>query len=227
MKKVLAICLTVIMIVSMSVVAFAGPGKFVISPSLNPIPEILDFLAKDEGCTAKIVITPYIDRDTLPAELLALIEKAYAEIAGSTDLTLLNADLAALAAEKEIDGTKLAVSDLFDIYLTDCDNNHELHKGFVVKLSADTLENFVALLHMNHNGEWELVSGAKVINNGEALEFSVDSFSPFAIVVDTTNENAGTSDNTMTYVYVTLMAASAAGLIIVLLLGRKKQKSSN
>ena len=80
---------------------------------------------------------------------------------------------------------------------------------------------------MNHNGEWELVSGAKVINNGEALEFSVDSFSPFAIVVDTTNENAGTSDNTMTYVYVTLMAASAAGLIIVLLLGRKKQKSSN
>ena len=226
MKKVLAICLTVIMIVSMSVTAFAEPGKFLKSPSLNPIPEILEFLAKDDSCTAKLFITPYIDRDTLPDALRTLLEKAYADIVNSSDLTELNAAFAALAAENEIDGTKLAVSDLFDLHLTGCDY-HEGHKDFDVVLKAETLKNFVALLHMNQNGEWELVTDAKVTNNGEHLEFSVESFSPFAIVVDTTNDNAGTSDNTMTYVYATLMAVSAAGLVVVLLLGRKKQKSSN
>lgn len=226
MKKVLAICLTVIMIVSMSVVAFASLGGFVISPSLNPAPIVIDFLAKDEDCTADIVITPYIDINLLPETLREMMKKAYADISGSIDLTALNAELKAFAAEKGIDGTKLAVSDLFDLHLTGCDY-HEGHTDFDVILKAETLENFVALLHMNHNGEWELVPDAKVTNNDEHLEFSVESFSPFAIVVDTTNENAGTSDNTMTYVYVTLMAVSAAGLIIVLLLGRRKQSSSN
>ena len=226
MKKVLAICLMVILVISMGVTAFAEPGSFLNSPSLNPSPIIIEFLANSDECTATLIITPYSDRHLLSDALRDLIEKAYADIAGSIDLTTLNAELKALAAEKEIDGTKLAVSDLFDLHVTGCDY-HEGHTDFDVILKADTLKNFVGLLHMNKNGEWELVADAKVTNNGEHLEFSVEAFSPFAIVVDTSNEAPPTSDNTMTYIYVAMMVVSAAAIVVLFLIQRRKQKSSN
>lgn len=226
MKKVLAICLMMVMVVSMSVTAFAAPGGFVSSPSGNPAPTVEKFDPENDGCTAKLVITPYAERNTLPDDLKALIEKAYASIAESDDLTKLNSDLASLVASKGIAADKLAVSDLFDARITDCDV-HEGHMNFDITLKADTLKKFVGLLHMNKNGEWELVTDAKVTNTGEHLEFSIDSFSPFAIVVDTTVEGGDapqTGDNSMIHIYVILMAVSALALVVILI-KNKKQRS--
>ena len=224
MKKVLAICLAVVMAVGMSFSAFAAPGSFLKSPSKNPAPTIQSFFPR-AGCEARLVITPYINRSTLPEDLKVLIEHAYSTIAGTNDLTTLNAALAALAAEMGIDTTDLAVSDLFDIHVEGC-NSHDTHKGHEIVLGADTLDRFVGLLHMNKDGVWEFVSGAEVINDGKSLSFTVDTFSPFAIVVDTSSssDEPGTGDNSMILLYSLVMVASAT-VIIVLAAKSKKQKA--
>ena len=224
MKKVLAICLAVVMAVGMSFSAFAAPGSFLKSPSKNPAPTIQGFVPH-AGCEARLVITPYINRSTLPEDLKVLIEYAYSTIAGTNNLTTLNAALAALAAEKGIDPTDLAVSDLFDIHVEGC-NLHDGHIGHDIIIGADTLDRFVGLLHMNKDGVWEFVSGAEVINDGKSLSFTVDTFSPCAIVVDTSSssDEPGTGDNSMILLYSLVMVASAT-VIIVLAAKSKKQKA--
>ena len=226
MKKVLAICLMIVMVVSMSVTSCAAPGGFVSSPSGNPAPTVVDFDPSNDNCTGWLVITPYGDREDLSDVLRSLLEKAYKDVVNSDDLTKLNAELAKIAADKNIEGQNLAVSDLFDIHVTGCDF-HDGHFGFDITLDADKLSSFVGLLHMNKNGEWELVADAKVVNNNEHLQFSVDSLSPFAIVVDTTIDGGDvpqTGDNSMIYVYVILMAVSALSLVVIVL-KNKKQRS--
>lgn len=219
MKKIFSFLLSVALVASMSVTALAA-GGFVSSPTGKPAPEVESFEPSDDDCTAEIVVTPYGDRDELSADLLALLEKAYGEILGADDLTKLNTDLAALAKKLGVDAKDLAVSDLFDIHLTNCDN-HDEHTGFDIVLSADTFKNFVGLLHMNKDGEWELVKDAKVINDGEHLSFSVDSFSPFAVVVDTTGGQTG--DNGMIFVYALIMVASASALVFVIARAKKQK----
>lgn len=222
MKKVLAICLVMMMMAVMSITAFAAPNGFVSSPSANATPEIIEFKAADDDCTAKLVIIPHAEKDELPETLRKMFDKAYNEIVSAKDLTTLNAGLADLAKELDVAGSDLAVSDLFDIHVTGCDN-HEGHTDFDVTFAADTLSHFVALLHMNANGEWEIVKDAKVTNNGEHLQFSVDSFSPFAIVVDAGSQTPQTGDNSPIYVYAAIMAAAAIALVVILVKSKKKE----
>lgn len=226
MKKVLVICLMMVMVVSMSVTAFAAPGGFVSSPSGNPAPTVVDFDPNDDDCPGWLVVTPYGDRHKLSDALRAMLEKAYNSIVNSDDLTKLNAELAKIAADKNIVGTDLAVSDLFDIHVTGCDY-HDEHVGFDITLDADTLSHFVGLLHMNKDGVWELVTNAEVVNDGEHLKFSVDSFSPFAIVVDTssgTPDAPQTGDNSMIHIYAIIMVVSALAVIVIV---RVRSRESN
>ncbi len=226
MKKVLAFCMMILMIFSMSISAVAAPGGFMSSPSGKPAPGIESFDPENEDCTGQLVITPYSGRGELSEFLQGLLEKAYTMIANSTDLTKLNADFAKLVARLNLNNSQLAVSDLFDIHVEGCDV-HEGHLNFDVVLSADTLNKFVALLHMNHNGEWELVSDAKVTNNGTHLEFSTEELSPFAIVVRTdagTPDTPQTGDNSLIHLYAVIMVISAI-LTAVIAVKLKKQKS--
>lgn len=225
MKKVLAICLMMVMVLSMSVNVFASLGGFVSSPSGNPAPTVVGFEPSDDDCTGRLVVTSHGDRHDLSDALRAMFEKAYNSIVNSDDLTKLNAELAKIAADKNIAGADLAVSDLFDLHVTGCDY-HDEHVEFDITLDADTLSYFVGLLHMNKDGVWELVADAEVVNNGEHLKFSVDSFSPFAIVVDTssgTPDAPQPGDNSMIYVYATI-AAVAAIAVVVSVVKSKKQR---
>ena len=225
MKKVLAICLMMVMVLSMSVNVFAASGGFVSSPSGNPAPTVVSFKPSDDDCTAQLVVTPYGDKHDLSDALRAMLEKAYNSIVNSDDLTKLNAELAKIAADKNIVGTDLAVSDLFDIHVTGCDY-HDEHVDFDITLDVDTLSHFVGLLHMNKDGVWELVTDAEVINNGEHLKFSVDSFSPFAIVVDTssvTPDSPQTGDNSMIHIYAIVMAVSALAIVVITVKSRKQK----
>lgn len=227
MKKLLTIGLILVMLASMTLMVFADPGSFVTSPSGRPGPEIITFQPRDTECTAELVITPFGERIELSPVLRALLEKAYNDVATSEDLTKLNAELAAVAAAMGIDGTMLKVSELFDIHVTGCDY-HEDHLEFDITLSADSLRNFVGLLHMNLDSEWELVSNAEVTHNGEHLHFTMDAFSPFAIVVDTTNGTGSgsvpdTGDHSMVTLYAALMGISAVALVVVLVKGKKQE----
>lgn len=222
MKKAFSIILAMVLTLVLSASVCAAPGRFVNSPSNNSVPKIISFEKHNSECTAELIITPYAERATLPAELKTLIEKAYSDIASSQDLTTLNQDLADLAASQKIAGTDLQVSDLFDIRYEGCEDHDETHT-FTIVLGADTLHRFVGLLHMNLNGEWELIENAKVINNGEALSFTVSNFSPFAIVVDT-SDIEGDSPQTGVKniaIYGSLMLVSALAIVVLVVKGKK------
>lgn len=213
MKKVLVLCLTAIMIASMCVCAFADTGLFVKSPSVNKAPALESFEALSEDCEAKVVITAYADRATLSQAKKDALEDIYEAVAaGKTDAL---ADVfAKLAADKKVDAKKLAISDLFDISNTDCDGHNE-HKGFSIKLNAETLKNFVGLVHYK-DGKWEVVADAKVVD-GDTLTFSVDSLSPFAIVVDSGKLPSDTGDNSNIALWVMVLSASALAVVLVAL----------
>lgn len=213
MKKVLAICLMMVFMVCMS--ASVSAAGFVSSPSSSTAPVLVSFEALDDDCSATLVLTPYGDKSKLSADALAEIEAAYASITGASDLAKLNADLAKLAGGKD-----LAVANLFDLSVADC-TAHDSHGGFRIVLDVEALNRFVGLLHME-NGAWELVD-AKIINSGKQLEFTVDSLSPFAIVMDAdANGNSpSTGDNTMTYVYAVIMAGCALSVAVITAKGKK------
>lgn len=216
MKKVFVVILSVMMIASLSLTSFAA--SFVSSPSGNPAPTLVSFEFESKDCDADLVITPYSKRDTLAAAGKTAIEAAYNEVKSADNVAALNADLAALAKSKDIGAKNLAVSDLFDVSYTGC-NDHGTHGKVTIKLKAETLENFVGLLHYN-NGKWELVSNAKA--EGDTLTFSVDSLSPFAIVVDANRDSTATDDNSGIYLLIAVAALSLAAAVIFFMKSRKE-----
>lgn len=217
MKKVLVFCLALVMLLSVSVTAFAA-GSFIESPSNNKAPEIVDSENESEDCTAKLVVTPYSERDKLDDEQRKNIEKAYEIISTTDDLTKLNDELEKIAKEKEIDGKDLAVSDLFNIGFTGCDD-HDNHGDFKVKLNSETLDNFVALLGFDGNN-WRVYKDVKVEKDG--IVFLTDVPENFAIVVNTgAGSPPPTGDNSKIYLWIMIAAGSA--LAVVLLSLNKKR----
>ncbi len=222
MKKVLSICIAVVLAVSVSLTAMAAPGGFISSPSGNLAPELVEFSSESEECTATLVITAYSDRETLPEKALEKIEKAYKDITENVDLSKLCADISALAKEKNVPVARLAVSDLFDISYYDCDD-HEGHGHFDITLKPESLEHFVCLLHLKGD-EWEIVKDAKA--EGEHLVFDVEELSPFAIVVDAGEDYVNppqTGDNSHITLYVIIMIACTLALVVLLGKNRKKK----
>jgi len=223
MKKVVAIVLAVIMVASLSLIVFAGPGSFVKSPSLNGAPELMDGSRLPEGCDGYLLVTPYAKRKTLPEETKKMLESAYDQIVATKDLTTLSTELAKLAQSLNIPGEQLAVSDLFDVSVFGC-TKHEYHFNYYIRLKADTFKNFVGLMHLNGD-TWELVKDAKLEENGKVLTFTAKNLSPFAVVVDTdpTTDPTPTGDNTQMILYVFIMAASAVAIVV--LWGKSKKYS--
>ena len=224
MKKAFAMVLVMVLALTMSVSVFAAPGRFVNSPSGNAAPVLISFERHNEDCTAELIITPYSERYTLPEALLDLIQRAYNEIVASKDLTTLHKDLADLAAAKKIKGVDLKVSDLFDVRYEGCETHDESHT-FTIVLGANTLNRFVGLMRLKPNGEWELIKNAQIVDGGKALRFTISEMSTLAIVVDTSvidGNSPDTGDNSHTWVYLVLMLASAAAIVLLSVLGKKK-----
>lgn len=220
MKKVLAICLTLIMLIGISVPAFAE-GGFVSSPSGNQAPELIKGENESEGCEATVVITAYGDKHELSDETRKKLEEAYGIILSTEDLSKLTEDVKAAAEEAGVDVADLAVSDLFDISSTDC-SAHADHGHFDIAIKHEYLDNFVCLLHY-YNGEWRVVKDAKVTQNGEHLEFTEDEFSPFAIVVDAGAESPETGILDNIWIYIIIMVVSGVALYIIWRKTRKQQ----
>ncbi len=211
MKKVLVLCLTAVMIASMCVCAFADTGLFVKSPSVNKAPTLEKFEALSDDCVAKVVVTAYADRATLSADKKDALEDIYEAVAaGKTDA--LKDVFAKLSADKKVDAKNLAIADLFDISSIGC-TDHAAHNGFSIELSVDTAKNFVGLLHCK-DGKWEVVD-AKL--SGTTLSFTVDSLSPFAIVVDSSKLPSDTGDNSSIALWVMVLSASALAVVLVAL----------
>ncbi len=219
MKKIVSLVLAVLMIATLGLTVFAEDGGFVESPSGNRAPRIISFRPGSDKCTGELVVTAYAERYALEAEDLKAIEAAYDEIKFSADLTKLTDELADLAKEQNIPSRLLAVSDLFDAHLTGCPE--ENHGSITISLEADTLENFVGLLHRN-NGTWELIENATV--EGKVLTFTVETLSPFAIVVGTEEVGGGpaqTGDDSNLMLW-TMLALVSCGAVITLSIKSRK-----
>lgn len=223
MKKFITVCLMLALLVSMSVSVFAENGGFLVSISRNQAPVLVGAENESDDCVAQLLITAYADRAELPDEIRTKLEEAYKIIVENPDLSALNAELKETAEALGVNVTDFAVSDMFDISLTDC-NGHEDHGHFDITLKPEFLENFVCLLHY-YNGEWRVVKDAKVTGNGEHLEFTEDEFSPFAIVVNTaedTPDSPTTFDVSTVFAVVAVLSASA---IVVLAFAYKKRRA--
>ena len=210
MKKLLVLFTAIVMVLTMSFTAFAAPGAFVSSPSGNQGPTLVSGSNSDPDCGGKVVITPYSKRDTLDDEARKQIEDTYKDILGTDDLSKIIDALKDIAKQNNVSTKDLSVSDLFDISFSNCDD-HDGHGNFDITLSAETLKNFVALARRNGD-KWELVPGAKV--NGDHLMFSSDVEGAYAIIVNTADVPK-TGDESQAWIYIVLMLASVAGLVIV------------
>lgn len=226
MKKILAVCLALIMVVSAGVFAYAK-GGFIASPSGNSAPIIIEVTYDDIlSCKPKVVVTAYSDRGTLDDDKEEDMNEAYDEIASNKDLTILWPFLKEVAISKSLNPFYFAVSDLFDIsaYHT---LPHDYCGRITVRLSSETLSRFVALVHRTASGEWELIPNVILDVAEETITFSINDLSPFAIVVDTSAEDVPDTGNPLlTYIPAAIMVVSGAALLGVLVsLKRKKQEA--
>lgn len=213
MKKFLMLCMVFLMLVSLCIPAAAAVGGFVSSPSANQAPELIG--AENKKCDAEIIITAYANRDQLSDDKRQALEAAYAEIVGTEDLSTLNNKIKKMAKKNGVDVSELAVSDLFDISMTEC-ADHGKHGKFDITLNAETLENFVCLIHY-YEGEWTMVKKAEITKE-DYLKFSQDTFSPFAIVTYTGEQNIQKDDNAL---LVGIIVASSATAGVGIYLGVK------
>ena len=223
MKKIATIALIVTMVLSMTMAVIAAPGAFQESPSKNQAPVLVDFNSNSEDCSAQVVVTAYADRSTLPAENLEKIQEAYKIILESNVTGALDPVLKPFADSLGINISDLAVSDLFDVRTVGCDV-HDNHGPFHVTLKSDTLKNFVCLLHF-YDDEIRVVKDAKVVHNGECIEFTEDEFSPFAIVVNTVAQEPSTPPTNDGYMIFAAVALVSALLLLVLVIKQKKNRA--
>lgn len=161
----------------------ASAQGFVFSPSDDYTPEIKDYINADEKCTATLTATGYAQRDRLDEAKKQELEYAYATLTATSDITTLNADFATLVTEKGLTGATVAVSDFFDVSCYNCDD-HDAHGEFIVEMECENAATFVGLLHYT-SGAWELIKSPAVNVEEKTVTFTVEDFSPFAIVVDT------------------------------------------
>lgn len=226
MKKVLAIILALVVVVcaGFTIAAFAAPGGFVSSPSGNEGPEKEEVSYSEGSCQPEIIVTPYKDRETLSEDKKDDMNKAYEEIAADEDLTNLCPELENTAAAKNISSERLAVSDLFDVSAYHKNNDHERCGTTTITLKAETIKRFVALLHRNHNGMWEVVEDVVVDDVNNTITFSSDDFSPYAIVVEKSTESAPDTGSSL-IIPAVVMVVSAISLAGVLISLKKKQRA--
>ncbi len=212
MKKVSVVFMALVIMALCSFSAFAAPNNFISSPSENQAPVIVEAENEDGECTAVVTITPYSKRQNLSSNSKSNMEKAYKNIVETPDLSKLNSDLEKAAKDKGVDPEKLAVSDLFNLEYTDCEV-HDDHGKFRIKLSADTLKNFVGL--MMFDGEnWKLISDASV-SDSIYLTFTADELANFAIVVARDSISPATGDSFPIEMIVVVMLGSLCAFAVV------------
>ena len=181
MKKFVLICAVMALCLTAIVPVCADSGSFVVSPSQRQAPELVEATSEVECDTASLTITAYGDRNDLSEAIRQQLEAAYTSIAGAEQLSELNSALTEFVAKQGLKVENLSVGELFDVSCGDCDD-HDSHGYFNITIASDFLNNFVCLLHYV-NGEWRIVDGATVSEDGKQLNFKENEFSPFAIVV--------------------------------------------
>ncbi len=219
MKKLFSIMLMVVMVLTMAVSVNAAPGGFINSPSFNKTPIIVDFECSDSNWKGEIYITSFGDRNVLELIDRELLEDAYDSIRNSVSISDLIPEISDIAANLNVSPENLGISDLFHIGVSDSTDG-----SFKIKLDSETLKNFVGLVYYE-NGKWHVVDGAKI--EGDYLVFTSQLPKAYAIVVDTKSlpVDAPVTGDVIPWMLMAVMAASAAGIVIVVVSYKKKSRA--
>lgn len=219
MKKFFAIILMAVIVCAMTLSVGAAPGGFLQSPSFNKTPIIVDFECSDPDWKGEIFITSYGDRNVLDLVEREKLEDAYNSIRDAFGISSLIPDITDIATNLNVSPDNLGISDLFHIGISDISDGN-----FKIKLDAETIKNFVGLVYYE-DGQWRVVEDAVV--EGEYLSFSTSLPRAFAVVVDVDNSiiDVPITGDVISWVLVSVVVASAAGIVILLLSYRKRNKA--
>lgn len=213
MKKLVALCLTLVLALSLSVSAFAANGAFISSPSANKAPVIVN-------TDPAIKVTPYADRNSLADMDTEEMEEAYRQIANVIENNAFSRALKELAKKLGKAASELSVSDLFHVNVEDATPDEQ--GGYTITIKLENLENFIGLMQFNGT-EWKNVEIISIDKENGTVTFRVTESGPIAVIVDngTGSSTPPTGDNAMMYLGVCLVAA--AGLVVVLVNSKKKR----
>lgn len=214
MKKIVTSVMALVLMLTMGLSVFAAPGGFLVSPGTKPTPTLLEESIYD--CDGELLVTPYSERHTLPDEDREELEDAYDQIREHKDLSDLCDELEELAEKNKHSVKRYAVSELFDVSYKGCDE-HDDHTDFRAVLKPESTKNFIALMTLV-NGVWTIVEDVKV--DGDTLIVEGANYGPYAIVVNT---GSGATGDSFPWIYVVLMAVSAAGLVVLAVVYKKKR----
>lgn len=226
MKKTFALVVTVILMLSACIPAFAVNGSFVGSPSNNSAPTVIDASSTVEGFSGNIVVIPFKNRDTLSAANKEKLEAAYKQIAETTDLSVLAPDIKSVAANAKVEVKDLAISDLFFAYDGDIGEGAVANRSgtYTITLKCDNLDKFVSLLCFN-DGKWTVIKDAKINADGN-LVFTTDVLGVFSTVVSVDGSGAlkPQMGEKFPWVYVVVAGVSAAALVVLAVVAAKTKK---
>lgn len=225
MKK-LASLVSLALVLAMLTVSVSA-ANFTPSVEQKPAPTVTSATASD-GSALEVVVTPVSEKDSaVAAEITQKLEQAYAQVQAAATLSDLTPDIVTVLAQLDpsLDVTDLVVRDLFDISLTD---GTDYDGAITVKIQTDLAEGTTVLVLHNYEGDqWEVLAPEKVsLDSNGVLTITVDSLSPFAIVVDSgASTIAGTSPQTGETVSgaAVLVSAACIGLAGVFVVMARKR----
>ncbi|MBR4282088.1 MAG: hypothetical protein IKT35_00065 [Clostridia bacterium] len=224
MKKVLSICLAMMLVLCLGATALAAHSDFVKSPSVSNAPEVEYFKPLDEDCTANLVITPFGDLDKLPPASREDFQIAYDTIIKTDDITKLNDELAKKAQDLGIKPEDVGISDLFYVGCEGCDDHDNHTNGGKIIMDIDTPETFIGVIYLDDNGKWQWVEGAFINSDGKLEFIAPDLDAPYAIVVDNSNGvSPGTGEGLGIFFWIAFASTAALLLVLVLLFFKKKR----
>lgn len=215
MKKIIVLLMVTLIILTMQIMPLAK-GKFIESPSVNSAPELVEFDCEPHDCEVGVTITPYSLRDTLSDEGQDDMEKAFSDILNKDNSSKFMDVVEEIANKASVPVEQVAVSDLFDITLNDCDaHEYDEHGKFLITLKSDTFGKLAGVAYF-WEGEWRAAE-AELDETGKLLTIHSEHLCPFAILVDAGVTPPATSDNSNIYLWVMLMSASALAIILLAL----------
>ena len=220
MKKIMILLMALVMTLCLATSAFAA-GAFIESPSSVSAPVLVEYEAKDPSCGALLFLCSYANRAILADDELAALEAAYASIAGASDLGTLGNDVSDLAKTLSITSSQLAVSDLFSLTMSGCENHAE-HGAIAATIQPRVLDNFAGLMYFDGE-KWHLVEDCQVSADGTKLIFDATDMGPYAILAhDGTAVLPGSGFNVL-WIVAIAVAVAAGGFFFIIFFKKKKK----